>query len=409
MNTVPTSSILSSLCIRHFSFRLASVAMLGAASGGMAHAASPTGVMDVTEIEVNVGASWFGGVLDPLPYCLRVSVEGTNISAVTVQTPNGAAPQALSQTDEDWGYTSQHFSSLCAMSTDPAVGFGTFVFAITDQSGVTETATVVFAPSNPCTADPHSGYPDVTSPLHGATNVALDPTLTWQCANVPCGSFAWFMELFPTSGPGASFEADLLLPVPPMWTPGLLACDIQYMFYIASGTILPPGIQNLTTTGMDDFLYAAVFETVNQTVFTTQPTMGTRYCVGAPNSVGPGGRLCASGSAVVANQDLTLIADLCPEDTPGIFYFGPDQIQLPFGNGFRCVGGQVTRMQPVVMSGPANGNPEGVATLTADFGAPYAAGLVGGASLNFQFWYRDPTGQGGSTFNLTDALNILFQ
>jgi len=82
----------------------------------------------------------------------------------------------------------------------------------------------------------------------------------------------------------------------------------------------------------------------------------------------------------------------------------------PFGNGFRCVAvPQSKRMYPLARAGPINGNPAGTAIFHTNFGAGYAASIVPTASLNFQYWYRDPGGLGGSGFNLTDGLNIVFQ
>ena len=67
--------------------------------------------------------------------------------------------------------------------------------------------------------------------------------------------------------------------------------------------------------------------------------LGTNYCVGAVNSSGLPGVISGEGSANAANQDVTLIAEQLPApNTPGIFFFGPTQIQVAFGDGFRCVG-----------------------------------------------------------------------
>ena len=68
--------------------------------------------------------------------------------------------------------------------------------------------------------------------------------------------------------------------------------------------------------------------------------------------------------------------------------------------------GQVFRLD-VVMTDNA-----GFVSYSVDFsdGAP-AAGvgqIVGCSDWNFQYWYRDPTGPGGSGFNLSDGLNVTF-
>ena len=110
------------------------------------------------------------------------------------------------------------------------------------------------------------------------------------------------------------------------------------------------------------------------------------------------------GSATAADQDVTLIAEQLPASNKmGLFFFGPTQIQEPFGDGFRCVGGMTRRVQPPVL---ADGTL--TATLMLDFNRFYGQDLVAGANLNFQFWYRDPMAMMNS-FNLTNGLNILFQ
>ena len=134
--------------------------------------------------------------------------------------------------------------------------------------------------------------------------------------------------------------------------------------------------------------------------------LGESYCVGAANSVGAGAAIGAVGSASVADQNLCLIGSGLP-NTPSLFFYGPLQIQSAFGDGFRCVGGATTRIQPPQV---AVGN---VATKTIDFSVASAAGIVtaamGGQALDFQLWYRDPMGPGGSGFNLTDGVEIVFE
>ena len=132
--------------------------------------------------------------------------------------------------------------------------------------------------------------------------------------------------------------------------------------------------------------------------------LGSNYCVGAVNSSGLPGLISGEGSATAANQDVTLIAEQLPApNTPGIFFFGPTQIQVAFGDGFRCVGGMTRRVQP-----PAFADGTLTATRMLDFNAFYGQDLVSGANLNFQFWYRDPMAMMNG-FNLTNGLNILFQ
>ncbi|MFT5051970.1 MAG: subtilisin family serine protease [Chlamydiales bacterium] len=132
--------------------------------------------------------------------------------------------------------------------------------------------------------------------------------------------------------------------------------------------------------------------------------VGTNYCIAATNTTGVGATIGAVGSDLVAGNDFTLITGDLPAGVPGLYYFGPNQIQAPFGEGFRCVGGATQRIQP-----PAFATAQGVTTRVLDLTAPPAAGsITPGANLNFQLWYRDAMG-GPEGFNLSDGLNVIWQ
>jgi len=130
--------------------------------------------------------------------------------------------------------------------------------------------------------------------------------------------------------------------------------------------------------------------------------LGDNYCVGAVNSSGLGATLSASGSLELADMNLTLRSEGQPGGVSGLYYFGPNQIQAVFGDGFRCVGGALRRVQPPVMA-----NEGGISARSLNFAAPYATSLTPG-SLNFQLWYRDPMA-GMSGFNLSDGLELVLQ
>jgi len=129
---------------------------------------------------------------------------------------------------------------------------------------------------------------------------------------------------------------------------------------------------------------------------------GSDYCPLTSNSVGAGANMTATGSSSVAANDLTLVCDDGPPSQPGVFYYGPNQIQVPFGEGNRCVGGTVIRLWPPVQTDGTGSIARAVDNSTA----PNAGVIVNGTSLNFQFWFRDPLG-GGSGFNLSNGYNIV--
>lgn len=139
-------------------------------------------------------------------------------------------------------------------------------------------------------------------------------------------------------------------------------------------------------------------------IFSTDPPcVGTNYCVTTINSTGNAAVMCSTGSSSIADNDLTLIATGTPANNFGIFFYGPNQVSVPFGNGTRCVGGGIYRLG-IVLSDNA-----GTMTKDVDNTAPPlpAGQLLPGQIWNFQAWFRD-TAAGGSGFNLSDGHWILF-
>ncbi len=130
------------------------------------------------------------------------------------------------------------------------------------------------------------------------------------------------------------------------------------------------------------------------------------YCVSSANSVGSGAQIGYVGSSSFAANDLILTCTGLPVGQPGIFYYGPNQVQLPFGNGFRCVGGAVTRLYPAAVA-----DVFGNVAMALDYSQPpmnSGPGMITAGSVhNFQYWYRDPAG-GGASYNLSNALNVIF-
>ena len=133
------------------------------------------------------------------------------------------------------------------------------------------------------------------------------------------------------------------------------------------------------------------------------------YCVGAPNSSGPGATLTSSGSTSVSQNSLTLVATGAAPHSPGLFVYSSSAAEVPFGDGYRCVGtslGDVLRLSPTTIT-----NENGVSMRDLDFTAPPldagAGQITPGSTWRFQFWYRD-VGQSGSGFNSTDGLRIRF-
>jgi len=134
-------------------------------------------------------------------------------------------------------------------------------------------------------------------------------------------------------------------------------------------------------------------------------TTSLSFCASALNSSGSESLITTTGSNSVVANDLGFSAGPGPANEPGIFYYGPQQIQVPFGDGFRCVGGSagtIARMFPFSIADGA-----GMMSATLDNTAPAHAQVVPGATLNFQAWFRDPAA-GLTGFNLSDGVEVTF-
>lgn len=128
----------------------------------------------------------------------------------------------------------------------------------------------------------------------------------------------------------------------------------------------------------------------------------------AVNSSGSIGALSARGTAALTANGLVLEASRVPAATFGMFLTGPDQALTSSpgaSDGDLCLAGALRRFDrpgEVLDTGPL-----GRATLPVnllDF--PGAPGPVVGQHWAFQFWFREPTGTGSSSFTRSLVLEV---
>lgn len=138
-------------------------------------------------------------------------------------------------------------------------------------------------------------------------------------------------------------------------------------------------------------------------------TLPFNYCQTSANSAGPGAVMGFGGNTSLAANNFVLDTTGAIPNGFGLFYYGPQQIQAPFGNGFRCVGasgGGTHRLFP-----PQQADGGGSVSRPLDFTVPPAASgsgaILAGSTWNFQYWFRDGAG-GGAQFNLSDGLSASF-
>jgi hypothetical protein len=120
------------------------------------------------------------------------------------------------------------------------------------------------------------------------------------------------------------------------------------------------------------------------------------YCTVNPNSTGFPALMGASGSTDISDNNFTVTASQLPPNQFYIFFYGPNQIDIPFGNGRLCVGAPQTRLNPPQLSTGG-----GLASRVVNISG-FAPGVQ-----NFQCWFRDPPA-GGAAYNTSDGLSVTF-
>ena len=128
--------------------------------------------------------------------------------------------------------------------------------------------------------------------------------------------------------------------------------------------------------------------------------VGEPYCTSVANTTGLAGRIYARGTPDVGNNDMVVHASGVPVDRPGIFFYGQTQVQVTFGNGYRCIGSPHLLNPPVFTD--AAGHAERRLDFTTD---PLLSDITPTlpSQWNFQFWFRD-----ADSSNTTDALSVDF-
>jgi hypothetical protein len=166
---------------------------------------------------------------------------------------------------------------------------------------------------------------------------------------------------------------------------------------------------DLDQDGFPEFIFGALQDEEVQTrpgyarVISGSLFLAERYCIAAPNSAGPGAPIGHLGTFSIGMNDLSLTVSGVPTHHFGLFFAGVNQIQVPFGDGYRCIGGGIVRY------GLVDSGSDGAGTLALDFSDPTRpeSAIVPGSRWAFQFWHRDIPA-GGSGFNLSDAFVATF-
>jgi hypothetical protein len=126
---------------------------------------------------------------------------------------------------------------------------------------------------------------------------------------------------------------------------------------------------------------------------------------GCANGTGSGAVISASGSTSIAAGNLVLTGTQLIPGQPGLYFQGNNAVSggngVTFGDGLRCAGGNVVRLQVRVA------NSSGASSTTVNIGA--TGGVSAGDTKRYQVWYRDPASSPcGATFNLSNGVGVFF-
>jgi len=126
---------------------------------------------------------------------------------------------------------------------------------------------------------------------------------------------------------------------------------------------------------------------------------------GCANGSGSGALLSSLGSNSVSAADFGLIAANLIPSQPGLYFQGNNAVNggqgNPFGDGLRCAGGGVIRLQ--VRFADTSGSSQTNANLIVK------GGVAAGDTKRYQTWYRDPNSSPcGAQFNLSNGVELTF-
>ncbi len=172
----------------------------------------------------------------------------------------------------------------------------------------------------------------------------------------------------------------------------------QVMFEFEASDL---GVASIVEAAVDDF------EILDATCY---DGLGQQSCPAVVNSSGESGTILASGSDLVVDNDVSILAEQLPANRFGYFVTSLDAGFLPGAGGSSgnlCLAGQLGRYASQVQSSGANGSFGITIDLTTMPQSP-PVGVMPGDTWHFQAWFRDSV-MGQTTSNFTNMVSIEFQ
>ncbi len=127
-----------------------------------------------------------------------------------------------------------------------------------------------------------------------------------------------------------------------------------------------------------------------------------KYCPAEPNSFSVlGATLDAIGLPSVSGNNVQVHSTGLPQFTSAIVVRSEQQASVPAGDGTLCLGGTIYRLE-VVQADFLGGAFYAIDTTTS----PAGAAIVSGSTWNYQLWFRDVGGPGGTGYNFSEAIEV---
>ena len=122
-----------------------------------------------------------------------------------------------------------------------------------------------------------------------------------------------------------------------------------------------------------------------------------------------GALLVARGSDYWYADDLELSLEQLKPNSFGMMFAGRSLGGVPFGDGRRCINGQLFRypVRGAGLAGRVTYGPAEVVEFSERF--PISGAVRPGATWHYQGWYRDAGGPCGNGFNLTQTLSVTWR
>jgi hypothetical protein len=126
---------------------------------------------------------------------------------------------------------------------------------------------------------------------------------------------------------------------------------------------------------------------------------------GCLNTSGQGAMMTGSGNTQVSNDQLVMTVTNLPVATGfALFFQGTNQINVPFQDGKRCVGGTQMRLKTQPIAGFMTSYPQGADPAVSVQGAVPVTGGV----RYYQLWYRNVPGVCGTGSNVSNGLSVVW-